>query len=717
MGTKYKSIICAFAAHTPFWGAIPAVAQTGATEDRSGDIVVTARRREESLQNVPVAITALTSEALRTQRVVNYNDLTSNAVGLTVATVGSGQSMSFNLRGQGKVYGTAAPGVQVYLDEFPLTDGYVDFYDLAGLEVLRGPQGTLFGRNTTGGAIRLRPVRPSNSLDGYARVVAGNLDALVLEGAVNMPIINDVLAIRVSGNKTRRDGFVKNITVGEDMQDQHGDSARVQVKFNPSANFENLFMFDYYRRKQNASAYMAFRPAAIGFPPIDAQLAAGYAVSAASKYRQVASLVDSEDSQKRHTFEDIASLEIGSITLRNILHYTSNKSLTSYDMDGSLAVFTDLYGAVGTEKLFTEEFQVLGGSPTGFEWIVGGYYEDRKSNGIVTARTFLGQQVSSNDGRQKSKALFGQGTLNLDGLTEGLSAVAGFRYTWDTRSFKGGSVLPVPGPFTTQHFKAPSWTLGLNYQVSSDLLLYLASRRGYKAGGFNLSQTPGFPYIYNPEKLTDFELGLKSQWRSGGMTGRLNVAAFYGKFNDIQRYNVVPVPPLIIAYTYNAGKARIQGLEIEGMFSPVPALEFNVLYAYTDSKFEVYRDPVTGTSFLGTPFAYTPKHKLTLGARFHLFQNERLGDLSAAGTYYHQSANPLAEPPTIVQRSYDIANFSIDWNSIASAPIDASLFIKNAFDKLYFTGLGVTSVNSVIRAEPRTFGIELRYRFGASASH
>src|SRR5882757_4071495 len=179
------------------------------------EIVVTARRKEEKIQEVPVAVTALTGGDMREQRIFRQEDLQYTTPGLSVNQVTVQNNLTYNLRGQGQAFGGSAPGVQTYFDEVPLVGGVFQYYDVDRVEVLRGPQGTLFGRNTTGGAVRLIPKRPSlKSFDGYTEADMGNLNARTFEGAINAPI-GDKLAIRLAGNYTGRDGYVQNITTNQ----------------------------------------------------------------------------------------------------------------------------------------------------------------------------------------------------------------------------------------------------------------------------------------------------------------------------------------------------------------------------------------------------------------------------------------------------------------------------------------------------------------------
>lgn len=249
--------------------AVPGYAQT-ATEAQTetpakvdsidysdSDIVVTARKREESLQNVPVAVTAFGGETLRDKNVTAFYDLPTQTPGLQVRTAGSQRSApDFFIRGQGSTFGTAA-GVSLYFANAPAFDSFlgtnIQFYDLASLQVLKGPQGTLFGRATTGGAVLVDPKRPTDSFEGYLEGTIGSYNQRELTGAINIPIVADHIAFRAAGSIVRRDGFTTNLSNGQDLDNKRNESYRLGLTIKPGDGFETYFLFSGQHFNENGS--------------------------------------------------------------------------------------------------------------------------------------------------------------------------------------------------------------------------------------------------------------------------------------------------------------------------------------------------------------------------------------------------------------------------------------------------------------------------------
>ena len=231
-----------------------------AEDDRgmgAGEIIVTARRREESLQSIPLAVTALTPDMMRDQNITNTMDLARVTPNLQIRSNGAQrQDNGFFIRGQGATFGSQ-PGVIAYFNEVPqyntLIGNNVQFYDLENIQVLKGPQGTLFGRSTTGGAVLISPQRPTNRFEGFAEFKIGNYNLREFTGALNIPIIDDVLKLRVAGNILRRDGFTINVNNGEDLDNKRRDSYRVSLSFTPGDEFEMLTIFRGEKIDENAT--------------------------------------------------------------------------------------------------------------------------------------------------------------------------------------------------------------------------------------------------------------------------------------------------------------------------------------------------------------------------------------------------------------------------------------------------------------------------------
>lgn len=814
---SHRAMLLASAAIT-LLGISPAAAQETASGASTGapiieDIVVTARRKEEILQDVPLAVTAIAGDAVRERNIQTAADLQAVVPSLTVATSINRTSESFSLRGLGasqgnQVASTTVASVQVYINEVPGTSGVGSYYDLQNVQVLKGPQGTLFGRNTTGGAILFETKRPSYDLDGYVQVQTGNYDLASVEGAINIPVVRDVLAVRVAGAVYHRDGFTRNFAstinpdnsftrIGEQkLDDRDYESGRISILFEPVAGLRNTTIYSYFHTDRNgdvgvlrtfnrdavfAADLRAGLPAvvvdAIGLPgPIPLTLAGGpptsglatdfagtvAAVRASGRFsffsdaalqaiqaQQDACGIRCSFSGFLHSYEatthivsNITDWDISDgLTIRNIFGYNRQELRQAFDYEGTplnmLGITnTSSDGKNLSQDNYSDELQLQGRSFNGaLDWVIGGFAEYNNPGGFSETRslTIGGLNLQRPMARGRTLAVFAQGTLDLSGVgLDGLKFTAGGRYTWDKRSGTAQQFNPITGncsqggapgngqPFDdatcrvdrSARFKEPTWTLSLDYKVKDGVLLYLASRRGYKPGGFNV-QVPTTEYLtYDPETLTDVEFGMKSDWRVGDMLIRANLALFKSWYDDIIQQTGVTVNGQATSVLINGGKAIIKGLEFEGTIVPFDGLDISGFYSFTDAGYK--DEPLV--------FTYSPRHKYNLSARYKLPVSDGIGEIAFSATYSHQSSfygfNVPAEPFARLP-GYGTLNLRLDWNGIGGTSIDASAFVTNVTKERYvqgrlttFTSLGVVADTW---GEPRMAGVQLRYRFGASA--
>jgi iron complex outermembrane receptor protein len=489
----------------------PVGPQTAASPEQAQlieTVVVTARRRAENLERVPVAVTAVSPETLRVNTVRGALDLQQLSPSLTVsASLGSRDDNVFTIRGQSQPFGGADPGVQNYFNEVPLgASGPGNYYDMDNIQILRGPQGTLFGRNTTGGAILFQPKKPTDQFGGYVDVSAGDFGMREAQGAVNLPIVGDKLAIRVAGDIARRKGFTQNVTFGTDVDNMRYDAVRVGITARPFAGFENYLVFSYLNntnrgtggeltaiapesqleQKYGPQITQVITPLIVqqlvagGMPLANAEAAApalaaaqasaqiqglyyGYmqpalAAQQALGARQTMSSV--LPSYKRHTWSltDTAQYDITQgLHLRNIFGYLSDKAQPAFDYDGSSLPILDIPNLRTWEadtRQITEEIQLLGESDE-WTWIAGVYYEHDYPGGYseVERDVFGGAtgpfaplgstEIDSLSNGGTSMAVYGSATYDASGWVEGLSFTAGGRWTWDHKVAK--SIVCVQG--------------------------------------------------------------------------------------------------------------------------------------------------------------------------------------------------------------------------------------------------------------------------------
>lgn len=790
--------------------AEPQATKDDGTSTGIAEIVVTAQRREERNQDVPIAITAFSNERLRQQSIGTAQDLQASVPSLVVSPGGQGSrdTQTFALRGQGATF-QASPGVVVYMNEVPLPapitlsqqGGPGNYVDLENLQVLAGPQGTLFGRNTTGGAILLVPHKPTNDFSGSLLAKVGNYATREVEGVVNVPIVDDKLMVRVVGAYHDRDGYTRDVIHDKDLDNTHWYSGRIGITFKPTDNFQNYLMAygAYSKFHGTGLIHKGFNIPGlrgVGFcvdSPLTPPGPSGIAVNC-DAYRALTAQADTlgpratapgvDMGQETKTWGLINTSTLNlsdELSLRNIVSYQKFKSSYYYDGDGTIAQQYDASlprNPLPRDYLeeFTEEIQLQGELlDKHLILTVGGFYYDQKPAGQQGASSLVycplaftgfcapGMQTASV--RNKSKALYAQATLDLGTFSpalEDLKLTAGYRYTWDriigsAASFKAAS---TPGTFTcsfdsavvsgdptiacafggTLHSRAPTWTIGLDYKIMQNLLAYAKVSRGYKAGGFNSYAVFSDTRTFDPEYVTSYEGGFKSDFRLAGVPARLNASYYYLNYSNIQKAvgDFNPATRASGARIIPA-KAHVQGFELEATVRPFPELEIGGTFSHTDFKYTKYAIvsngllpdcsgaiPAAGTQsnlscLKGSSIA---PYIYSIHAAVSMPISETLGKLSLFVNYSHNSSQhtegtvlPPNQPGEKLA-AFGLLNASLDWNDIAHSGIDAGLYVTNATNNLYRISNSNVFQNgsllswSTIYGEPRMYGMRIRYHFG-----
>jgi iron complex outermembrane receptor protein len=747
---------------TAFAQAAPAEAPADETAADEGgglnDIVVTARRREERLQDVPIAVTAFTDEALDQKGITDRTSLADNTPSLFTISGGYPREFAyFALRGQGPAFGST-PGVVNYFAEVPNAvniDGRVGtYFDMANIQVLAGPQGTLFGKNATGGNILFEPVKPKDQFEGYVRVQLGNYDDRRIEGALNTPIVPGRVMLRVAGEVGRRDGYTKDVGpffAGKDYDNLSYESFRFGLTLAPTDDIELYTMLRYYHSDNNGGGTVlgAYNPAAgfdatplgLGFLPVAAfypGVLTAVAEQAARGPRRVSYDLDQFSETKYWQVINQASVQLSdTIKLRNIISYSELRTIYGYDYDAMPFPIAGQTGRIPTiaPNFFTEELQLQGTLfDDAVDFSVGGYL-DRQSwsdpAGIEQYFFFpLGTLVPTISGfftqTNKSEAVFGQATVDLGKLSPsltGLSVTGGLRYTWE-HSFTSQTIGGPPAVSGSVDSDYPSYTATLDYDVTPGVHVYVTARDAYKSGGVNGPVPVGSAFrTYAPERLSDVEVGLKSQFSIGDMDVRANVAAYRGIYDNIQRTTAeavqTPAGTVLLNVTRSAAKGKIQGVELNLAVMPVEGLTLNGSYSYIDARYTKVADASAGAILNGVPFPYTPKHKFSIGGSYEAPLGSA-GDLVLAVNYARQSKVSTAQTNASFYNflpAYGLLNASIGLKDIGGRPIDLSLFANNITNEAKPVGVLDQYAQSsgqvgLTYTEPRMYGVRIGYKFG-----
>jgi iron complex outermembrane receptor protein len=747
----------AFAQTAPASDSDPAVS---ADNDSSGlgEIVVTARRREENLQDVPIAVTAFTPKLIEEKGITDRTSLADNTPSLFTINGGYPREFAFfALRGQGPAFGST-PGVVNYFAEVPNAiniDGRVgSYYDLANVQVLAGPQGTLFGKNATGGNILFEPMKPQDRFEGNIRAEYGNYNDRRIEGALNTPIVPGHVLLRVAGEIGRRDGYTKDVGpffAGKDYDDLAYESFRVGLTLRPAEGVELYTLARYYHSDTNGGGTVlgAFNPAAgydatalgLGFLPVLAfypGAATAVAEQDARGPRRVAYDLDQFSETKYWQVLNQASVELTDhLRLRNIISYSEFRNRYGYDYDATifpLAGQTSKSFPTNSPNYFTEELQLQGNDLGGaVDFSLGGYL-DRQSwddpAGIeqfyqFPVGTLLPPATGLFTNTNRSEAVFGQATVDLGALSPaltGFSVTGGLRYTWE-HSFVSQTIggVTTAGDADSDYL---SYTATLDYDVSNGVHAYVTARDAYKSGGVNGPVPVGSPFrTFPPEKLSDIEVGLKSQFSIGGAEARANIAAYRGIYDNIQRTTVesvaTPAGPLLLNVTRSAAQGKIQGIEFNGAIVPVEGLTLTGTYSYIDAKYTKVADASAGAILAGSPFPFTPKHKFSIGAAYEVPLGE-IGDLSLNANYVRQTKVSTAQTNASFYRflpAYGLLNAGIDLRNVGGRPLDIGVFANNLTNVArpvgvldgYNTSIGTVGLTYT---EPRMYGVRVGYRFG-----
>jgi len=756
------------------------------------DIVVTARRSAEDIQSTPVSVTAFSAETLRQASIQNTQDLVVKTPGIFLAGSGGRENTIYAIRGQAKALsGNSAPGVIPYFAEVPspVAGANIPTYDLGNVQVLKGPQGTLFGRNTTGGAILYYPTAPNYEIGGYVEAAYGNYDDRRLEGAINVPIVQDRVALRVAGQYQKRDGYTRNIGVGRDLDDVNSRAFRASLLIEPVDGVRNTTIYDYSRSRVAGDATVLIDVdrssgllAALGVlqPIIDE-----FELQQKRGPRVINSDVAPFQRVSRKGLTNRTEIELADgLEFINIFGYRRVK-LSYFASSDGLPTLISTGGAIPaglpvtvvngqqTQNIeqISDEMQLHAKAlDNKLDLIVGAFYLESKPKGpsgtyvpIFTIPGVTDVPFSYNFSKEKSKAVFGNVGYALDDIVSGLRFNAGLRYTKDTISAcvaggldgrpnvqpedcQEGAANAVNPSVNRTSSDAITWQVGLDWQVDPDLFLYVVTRRGYRTGGINSPTLSGrlTPFqSFTPEKVTDVELGVRSEFRAGDITGRFNVSAFAGWYSGVQvpltgltNLNCDPTVPGGTApgrspdgdcdtsndptggtLLVNAGKTRVSGIDFDGRIQPFEPLAITFGGTLLDTKSREFTVPADLQPYLvGTdvPFNLAAKFTFTAGLRYVAPVPESIGELVGSLDFYHTSDVPLGD---ISLPGYDIFNARIDLNNVGGAPIDLSVYARNLFDKEYLSTGTVTSaalgITSAIYGPPRMYGVSVRYRFGS----
>jgi len=746
-----------------------------ASDEGVADIVVTAQRREERLQDVPAAVTALEKGLFITAGVGR----SASDVLLQVPNASAGNTQHSRPRwwirgvGAGQQQLDLANPVGFYLDGVYISNASatgLPLFDVERVEVLRGPQGTLWGKNTTGGAINVISAKPKTSGDqnNYIKLEYGSYDDKIAEGGLGTVIVPDKLAARVSFRLDNRGGRFANLFTGQKANRISDDVVRLQLLARPSDALTAQLSFHY--RKYDTDG--------------DLWTTASYAASGVYRSGYVPSTdinLINENSPAYTNNRQIGGnltldYDLGWVTLTSITGYERYDQTSTGDSDYTpFSISTNYTKAYASQ--WSQELRLTSPQQGRLTWIAGAFYFNEKIHSdsytaalpqasvpgvrLPTAPTLAYSAIDYGH-KAESGAVFGSATY---AITDALKLTAGLRWTRETKTldffrnaslptgvgvswsnlgqwwnsytgtFGGGGTIPLT------HYR-PTWD-ALTYDVTPSLkldrnnLVFFKFAHGVKSGGFNTAAAAAAALIVvAPERLNSYEIGYKSTWFDGKAT--LNLGLFHYDYRNVQVNVVGPNPAVAGAstsYLQNVAKAHVNGGEIDFTAQPVENLKLNASAGFLYTKFDSFQVINGGANFSGNEFVRSPHFTLNAGASYTAPLG-RAGTLELAADaryqshqYYYVNVQAAQDPGRsyLGQNGYTLANARITW----TAPDDhlsATFFVNNLLNTRYinhalpgFTASSVAAVNSapatavlgdiVQYGDPRTWGASLVYRF------
>jgi iron complex outermembrane recepter protein len=764
----------------PAWGdsgAVSAGPNPGTSALQGSDvgaleeITVTARRREERQQDVPLAITALSGDFLKQNAVMSLRDLNGQVPSLQIESYNSPLYTNIGIRGQrnNNVAPGQDPAVGYYFSEvsysYPVGINE-QLFDLQSLEVVKGPQGTLFGRNTTGGGVLITPAKPTGQFEGSLTAGMTGFDhglGFYTTDVVNLPL-NDILSFRVAVNLISHDGYVKNLITPEqvdafainpsfgpgsaaDPDDEHSKAFRISALFKPAATVDSYFLFQGSEYRDSGMAYSLTALSPAGYANYALSLIGVNGVQVyQTRQAQQASDFWSTDSglSAYNRANDLAGSNTTTwtpmdlFTVKNIVGYRRFSVEQAIPLDGMpYQILDSAFSDEGSE--YSDELQFQGKTPDDlFNWVAGYYffaqYLEHPRETLALPEFGTPPSHAQEDVGNKSNAEFAQGTMKLPWLRD-LSFTAGVRNTHDDRRMTsqsynspGTASCALTGVSNCEFagdvgYNVVTYNLSLDYKIDPDTLVYVARRKGYRAGGWNYvgGPTPDTFGPFKPEFVNDWEVGLKRDWHFGPSSLRSNLAVYRSRLTDAQQLLSPATNPNLFE-VINAASATINGGELELTYVPVKGLEFSSFVSIIDAYFNSF--VYGGNNFTNNSFAQTPKTQYEVRGKYDLPLEPALGTISVEADYTHQShiyftvdAQGSEWGPTSSQgqNGYGILDVRLDWHSIMQSKFDAAFYIKNAtateynaFGVILYTSLGY---NVATIGQPRIFGLEGTYRF------
>ena len=774
-----RKLMIALSTAALVWTPGQALAQTEPGDATlSEDIVITARHRAENLQDVPIAVSVLGEELLEatgTSTIAQISQLQP-----TVQFISSNaRNTSTLIRGLGSNYGLTNDGLElgvgIYVDEVYYARpgaGTLDYFDIARVEILRGPQGTLFGKNTTAGAISIATLAPTFAPEGGLEVSLGDYGFRQVRGTVSGPLVEDRIAGRITFGVVEREGFLTNVLTGEDQNSLNNRSIRAQALITPNEDLDIRLIADYDEQDPECCTQVfvrygaSLRPAARQFPALAA--AFGYAPASLDPYDRLSDVDGQIDAhQTIGGAAAIAHWDTGFATLTSVTAFRNWSWEPQNDRDYMALSVRALSQNPSKQHQWSQEFRLASNGANTVDWVAGVYAftQEVETNGTEAygpdaALWLIGPSVPGNllDGYTASThvasdvtsyAAFGELVWHA---TPDLHLTAGLRYTSEEKSVdfaqtvSGGLATSNPALIAQQLSIArpqayeaaiedgsPSWRLSAAYDVTDDVLAYATVSHGYKSGGLNAAGIPTQPdgtpslvsAIIDPEENTTYEVGLKTQFFDHALT--LNAAAYFTEVRDYQANVVDAGPGAIRGYLANIDSVEVQGVELEARVNPSADFTAYATLAWTDGIYasfpnapcplELQSSSTSVCDISGRRLPGVSEWAGSLGGEWRR-QTQIAGVAGEAfvGADATYRSNWFADASSSIYSEIDASTLlNVRFGFRSDSGTDAYVTVRNALDEDYllFTSVQAGNSGAIYGApgDPRTLVFTVRQSF------
>jgi iron complex outermembrane recepter protein len=719
---------------------VPAPTDAAATEAQGGlqEIVVTAQKRAENLQTVPIAVTAVTGESLQDQQITSVSALANSAPNVQINSFSnSPDSAVFTIRGVGVNDADPYVGttVSVVVDGVVVgvnTAALLSLFDIERVEILRGPQGTLFGANTTGGVVNVITKQPTGEFGGEAQVVYGNYNRLNINAALNFPI-TDSLAGKISVLHSGHDGFFRSINNGRRLGSTDITSLRGYLKYDNGGSYDATLIGEYTRSRNGSQTSVSFTdPSQVLFRP-----GFGTEDGEPTFRRGYSDIVPDRNDRDTYSITLTQNLETSLGNFVSISNYREYSTDLFSDDDSVPADLLHTRRRTDHHQ-FSQELRDTIDLSDNIQLLIGGFGFYQKYTLIQAGALngFVPGLAQPQSQRQTNWSLSAFSQIYID-LTEQFRLQAGIRYSHEktkARSTTAAFVDPsgiatldnqVPPPGTElvaagrKSWDNVGYKIGLDFKATDGVLLYGYYARGFKSGGF----TGRIAVVedigpYDPEHLDTFEVGLKADLFDRLL--RVNLAGFYNLYKDMQVVQNLTFPSgANSASIRNAGKAKTKGFELEVTAAPVEGLTLNGAVAYLDAKYDRYDtqalDPngnLVDVSFAGNRLMNAPKWNASASINYELPVGPGKAKLFVQDTYTSPKFTNFTNFPQEKTEKINLVNATLSWS-----PDDERWSIgvwgRNIFDKHYFAQKlylpGTFSIAGM--GAPREYGLDFRYNW------